>query len=280
MNYAGNERAAAETVAAVTDAGGRALALRGDVAAEADVIAMFDATHAAFGTLDGLVNNAGIVAPGSKLADMSAARMARVFAVNVLGAYLCAREAARRMAKDRGGRGGAIVNISSAASRLGSPGEYVDYAGSKGAVDTMTIGLAKELGPAGVRVNAIRPGVIETEIHASGRPPTAPRHWDRPCRSAAPAHPRRGRGGDRVAAQRRRVLRDRRDIGCDGRAVATRVSCRGRPSAGPRGRSPRVAPVAPSPAFGRPRRAESGGSLCDPPHPPLRKHGGSGLTPP
>jgi len=171
VNYAGNERAAAETVAAVTDAGGRALALRGDVAAEADVIAMFDATHAAFGTLDGLVNNAGIVAPGSKLADMSAARMARVFAVNVLGAYLCAREAARRMAKDRGGRGGAIVNISSAASRLGSPGEYVDYAGSKGAVDTMTIGLAKELGPAGVRVNAIRPGVIETEIHASGGRP-------------------------------------------------------------------------------------------------------------
>jgi len=182
VNYAGNERAAAETVAAVTDAGGRALALRGDVAAEADVLAMFDATQAAFGPLDGLVNNAGIVAPGAKLADMSAARMARVFAVNVLGAYLCAREAARRMAKDRGGRGGAIVNISSAASRLGSPGEYVDYAGSKGAVDTLTIGLAKELGPAGVRVNAIRPGVIETEIHASGgRPdraamlgPTAP----------------------------------------------------------------------------------------------------------
>jgi NAD(P)-dependent dehydrogenase (short-subunit alcohol dehydrogenase family) len=171
VNYAGNARAAAETVAAVTAAGGRALALRGDVAAEADVIAMFDATQAAFGPLDGLVNNAGIVAPGSKLADMSAARMARVFAVNVLGAYLCAREAARRMATDRGGRGGAIVNISSAASRLGSPGEYVDYAGSKGAVDTLTIGLAKELGPAGVRVNAIRPGVIETEIHASGGRP-------------------------------------------------------------------------------------------------------------
>jgi NAD(P)-dependent dehydrogenase (short-subunit alcohol dehydrogenase family) len=114
VNYAGNEAAAAETVAAVKAAGGRALAVRGDVAAEADVIAMFDATQAAFGPLDGLVNNAGIVAPGSALADMSVARMRRVFDVNVLGAYLCAREAARRMATNRGGRGGAIVNISSA----------------------------------------------------------------------------------------------------------------------------------------------------------------------
>jgi NAD(P)-dependent dehydrogenase (short-subunit alcohol dehydrogenase family) len=171
VNYAGNERAAAETVAAVEAAGGRARAVRGDVAREADVLAMFDATQGAFGPLDGLVNNAGIVAPGSALADMSAERMARVFAVNVLGAYLCAREAVLRMAKDRGGRGGAIVNISSAAARLGAPGEYVDYAGSKGAIDTFTIGLAKELGPAGVRVNAVRPGIIETEIHASGGRP-------------------------------------------------------------------------------------------------------------
>jgi NAD(P)-dependent dehydrogenase (short-subunit alcohol dehydrogenase family) len=132
---------------------------------------MFDATLRAFGPIDGFVNNAGIVAPGSALADMDVARMKRVFDTNVLGAYLCAREAARRMSTKRGGRGGSIVNVSSAAARLGSPNEYVDYAGSKGAVDTLTIGLAKELGPEGVRVNAVRPGLIDTEIHASGGKP-------------------------------------------------------------------------------------------------------------
>jgi NAD(P)-dependent dehydrogenase (short-subunit alcohol dehydrogenase family) len=125
----------------------------------------------AFGRIDALVNNAGIVAPSLPLADMDAARLKRMFDVNVYGAYLCAREAARRMSKDRGGHGGAIVNVSSAASRLGSPNEYVDYAGSKGAVDTMTIGLAKELGPQGIRVNAVRPGLIDTDIHASGGRP-------------------------------------------------------------------------------------------------------------
>jgi NAD(P)-dependent dehydrogenase (short-subunit alcohol dehydrogenase family) len=132
---------------------------------------MFDALESAYGRIDALVNNAGIVAPSMPLADMDAARLKRMFDVNVYGAYLCAREAARRMAKDRGGHGGAIVNVSSAASRLGSPNEYVDYAGSKGAVDTMTIGLAKELGPQGVRVNAVRPGLIDTDIHASGGRP-------------------------------------------------------------------------------------------------------------
>lgn len=171
VNFAGNAEAAAKTVADVVAAGGKAIAIKGDVAAEADVVAMFDEVEKAFGKLDGFVNNAGIVAPGSKLVDMSAQRMQRLFEVNVLGAFLCAREAARRMSKSRGGKGGAIVNISSAAARLGSPGEYVDYAASKGAIDTMTLGLAKELAPEGIRVNAIRPGVIETEIHASGGEP-------------------------------------------------------------------------------------------------------------
>jgi NAD(P)-dependent dehydrogenase (short-subunit alcohol dehydrogenase family) len=171
VNYTSNAAAADETVAAVKAAGGDALAIQGDVSDEAALIAMFDATEAAFGKLDGVVNNAGIVAPGSALADMDIARMKRVFDVNVLGAYLCAREAARRMSTSRGGKGGSLVNISSAAARLGGPGEYVDYAGSKGAIDTLTIGLAKELGREGVRVNAIRPGLIETEIHASGGKP-------------------------------------------------------------------------------------------------------------
>ena len=168
VNYAGNRAAADDTAALVERAGGRACVVQGDVADEAAVIAMFDAVAAAFGHIDALVNNAGIVAPSMPLAEMDGARLARMFNVNVLGAYLCAREAARRMSTDRGGRGGAIVNVSSAAARLGSPNEYVDYAGSKGAIDTMTIGLAKELGPNGVRVNAVRPGLIDTEIHASG----------------------------------------------------------------------------------------------------------------
>jgi NAD(P)-dependent dehydrogenase (short-subunit alcohol dehydrogenase family) len=171
VNYTSNAAAADETVAAVKAAGGNALAIQGDVSDEAALIAMFDATETAFGKLDGVVNNAGIVAPGSALADMDIARMKRVFDVNVLGAYLCAREAARRLSTSRGGKGGSLVNISSAAARLGGPGEYVDYAGSKGAIDTLTIGLAKELGREGVRVNAIRPGLIETEIHASGGKP-------------------------------------------------------------------------------------------------------------
>lgn len=171
VNYAGNAEAARETVALVEKAGGKGIAIQGDVAIEADVIAMFDATETAFGPITGVVNNAGIVAPGMALAEMSAERLARMFNVNVLGAYLVAREAARRMSTDRGGKGGSLVNLSSAAARLGSPNEYVDYAGSKGAIDTMTIGLSKELGSRGIRVNAIRPGLIDTEIHASGGAP-------------------------------------------------------------------------------------------------------------
>jgi NAD(P)-dependent dehydrogenase (short-subunit alcohol dehydrogenase family) len=171
VNYVRDLAAAEQTAADIERAGGRAVLLQGDVADEPAVLAMFDALEAACGPVEGLVNNAGIVAPPLPLAQMDISRLRRMFDVNVLGAYLCAREAARRMSTDRGGRGGAIVNVSSAASRLGSPNEYVDYAGSKGAVDTMTIGLAKELGPRGIRVNAVRPGLIETDIHASGGQP-------------------------------------------------------------------------------------------------------------
>ncbi|HUF87795.1 MAG TPA: SDR family oxidoreductase [Thermohalobaculum sp.] len=175
VNYVGNAEAAAETVRQVTAAGGKALAIPGDVSLEADVVAMFDATEAAFGRLTALVNNAGIVAPRAMLAEMTGERMRRLFDVNVLGAYLVAREGARRMPTDRGGQGGglggAIVNVSSKASVLGSPAEWVDYAGSKGAIDSLTIGLAKELAPGGVRVNAVRPGLIATDIHIAGGQP-------------------------------------------------------------------------------------------------------------
>lgn len=171
VNYVGNEAAAQETVAAVQEAGGRGLAIKGDVACERDVIAMFNRAADAFDGLDGVVVNAGIVAPASKLADMTEARLRHIFEVNILGAYLCAREAARRLPLDRGGQGGSIVLISSVASRTGSPFEYVDYAGSKGAVDSLALGLGKELAGQGVRVNAVRPGVIETDIHASGGEP-------------------------------------------------------------------------------------------------------------
>lgn len=171
INYVGNETAALETVRAVAAAGGQAVALRGDVSVEADVIALFDGMEKRFGPLDYLVNNAGIVAPQAQLVDMELDRLQRMFAVNILGAYLCAREAARRLSTRRGGKGGAIVNVSSGAARRGAPGEYVDYAGSKGAVESLTIGLGKELALEGVRVNAVRPGFIDTEIHASGGRP-------------------------------------------------------------------------------------------------------------
>ncbi|MGO4447520.1 SDR family oxidoreductase [Phyllobacterium sp. TAF24] len=170
VNYVGNKAAADEVVATIIAAGGKAKAIQGDVASEADVISMFKQSEE-LGPLDGLVVNAGIVAPASKLMDMDIARLQRMFDVNILGAYLCAREGVRRMARSRGGRGGSIVILSSAAARLGGPSEYVDYAGSKGAMDTLTIGLSKEVGPEGIRVNAIRPGLIETDIHASGGQP-------------------------------------------------------------------------------------------------------------
>ena len=171
VNYRDNERAAMQTVADVESLGGRGVALQADVSEEPQVTAMFDRAIETFGGLTGVVNNAGIVGPAAPLCDISADRLRRMFAINVYGAFLCAREGARRLAKDRGGRGGTIVNVSSAASRLGSPLEYVDYAACKGAMDTLTIGLAKELGPHGVRVNAVRPAFIETDIHASGGRP-------------------------------------------------------------------------------------------------------------
>lgn len=171
VNYLSNEAEAAATVEAVCGAGGRAVALQGDMSKEPDVIAVFDEAERTFGPLHGVVVNAGIVAPASNLADMSAERIRRMFEINAISAYLCAREAVRRMT---GHGGGSIVLVSSAASRLGSPGEYVDYAGSKGAVDSLTIGLSREVAGSGIRVNAVRPAFIETEIHASaGRPDRA-----------------------------------------------------------------------------------------------------------
>ena len=171
INYLGNAAAAEEVVAEIKAGGGRACAVQGNVAAENDVIAMHEVAERELGGLTGVVINAGIVGPSRPLVDIELNRIRRIFEVNTIGAYLCAREAARRLARSRGGTGGSIVLVSSMASRLGSPFEYVDYAGSKGAVDTLTIGLAKEMGGEGVRVNAVRPGLIETEIHASGGQP-------------------------------------------------------------------------------------------------------------
>ncbi|MFZ0600232.1 MAG: SDR family oxidoreductase [Roseiarcus sp.] len=171
VNYREDAKAADAVVETIARQGGRAVALRGDVSVEADTVGMFDAAIKALGPLTAVIANAGVVAPAARLADMSAERMRHVFEVNVLGAFLTAREAARRMSKSSGGAGGSIVLMSSAAARLGSPNLYIDYAASKGAVDTLTLGLAKELGPEGVRVNAIRPGMIDTEIHASGGDP-------------------------------------------------------------------------------------------------------------
>lgn len=171
VNYRTDAGAAAETVALVEAAGGAALAIAGDVASEADVAAMFAQTAAAFGPITGTVNNAGIVGEKSSVADLSVERMRGIFDTNVLGAFLVAREAARVMPLSRGGQGGAIVNVSSRAAVLGSANEYVDYAASKGAVDTLTTGLSNELAGDGVRVNAVRPGLIETDIHASGGQP-------------------------------------------------------------------------------------------------------------
>jgi NAD(P)-dependent dehydrogenase (short-subunit alcohol dehydrogenase family) len=171
VNYREDAKAADAVVETIAKGGGRSVSLKGDVAVEADVLVMFDAAIKALGPLTAVIANAGVVAPTAKLAEMSVERMRRVFEVNVLGAYLTAREATRRMSKSFGGAGGSIVMMSSAAARLGSPNLYVDYAGSKGAIDTLTLGLAKELGPEGVRVNAIRPGLIDTDIHASGGEP-------------------------------------------------------------------------------------------------------------
>lgn len=170
VNYAGNAEAAAGVVADIQAAGGKAEAVQGNVASEIDVLRLFE-TADGLGVLKGLVNNAGVVDRSIRLEDMSLERMTRIVNVNFIGAFLCAREAVRRMSTKNGGKGGAIVNLGSAASKLGSPDMYIDYAAAKGAIDTMTVGLAKEVALEGIRVNAVRPGIIDTEIHASGGAP-------------------------------------------------------------------------------------------------------------
>ena len=170
VGYVSNEAAAHEVVSAIEAKNGNAIAVKCDVGNERDILALFNAADK-FGTLGALVNNAGIVGPTARVEDMSAERISRMMAVNVTGSMLCAREAVKRMSTRHGGKGGVIVNLSSVAAKLGSPNTYVDYAASKGAVDSFTIGLGHEVAGEGIRVVAIRPGLIDTEIHASGGEP-------------------------------------------------------------------------------------------------------------
>ena len=193
VNYRRDRQSADQVVKAIEAAGRRAIAVGADVGVEADVVRLFEACDAGLGPLAVLVNNAGILDVQMRVDTMDAARMHRIFTTNIVGAFLCAREAVRRMSTRRGGRGGAIVNVSSGAARLGSPGEYVDYAASKGAIDTMTIGLAREVAEEGIRVNAVRPGFIYSEIHASGGEP------DRVERVKAFVPMKRGGTADEVA---------------------------------------------------------------------------------
>jgi NAD(P)-dependent dehydrogenase (short-subunit alcohol dehydrogenase family) len=174
VNYRQNRVAAAEVVARIAAEGGRAVAVQADMADDAQIALLFNAVDQHFGRLDGLVNNAGILERQSRLAGIDGARLRRILNVNVVAPFLCCREAVRRMSQRNGGAGGVIVNVSSMAAKLGSPGEYIDYAASKGAIDTLTIGLAREAAEEGVRVNAVRPGIIDTEIHASGGEPGRP----------------------------------------------------------------------------------------------------------
>ncbi|MBP0437821.1 SDR family oxidoreductase [Tianweitania sediminis] len=194
LSYVRNKQAAEAVVEAVESHSGRGLAVQADVAVEADIINLFATTQQAFGRLDAFVNNAGVVDGKQRVDEMSAERLQRMMAINVVGPMLCAREAVKRMSKRYGGKGGAIVNVSSVAALLGSPGEYVDYAASKGALDVITIGLAKEVVAEGIRVNAVRPGIIDTEIHASGGQP------DRVARVAPLVPMARAGRADEVAA--------------------------------------------------------------------------------
>jgi NAD(P)-dependent dehydrogenase (short-subunit alcohol dehydrogenase family) len=171
VNYRHEHDAAREVVASIEAAGGCAVAVAGDVSSEADVIRLFETCDEQLGSLTALVNNAGVLEKQAFVESIDLARLKRVFSTNVFGAFLCAREAVRRMARSTGGGGGSIVNVSSVAARLGAPGEYVDYAASKGALDTMTVGLAKEVAADGIRVNAVRAGYIYTDMHASGGEP-------------------------------------------------------------------------------------------------------------
>ena len=168
VNYTANSLAADEVVRQIRAGGGTAITVQADVAVEADVLAMFKKVDAKLGRLSALVNNAGVVDVASRVDAMSLERLQRMFAINVFGSFMCAREAVKRMSTRYEGEGGSIVNVSSAAARLGAPGQYVDYAAAKGAIDTFTLGLAKEVALEGIRVNAVRPGIIDTEIHASG----------------------------------------------------------------------------------------------------------------
>lgn len=193
VNYTANSLAADEVVRQIRQGGGTAITVQADVAEESQVMAMFEKVDAKLGRLTALVNNAGVVDRTERVDGMSVARLKRMFDVNVIGAMVCAREAVKRMSTRYGGPGGAIVNVSSVAARLGGPGQYVDYAAAKGAIDTFTLGLAKEVATEGIRVNAVRPGIIETDIHASGGLP------DR-ARTMAPQVPmQRAGSADEVA---------------------------------------------------------------------------------
>jgi len=171
VNYLSNRAAADAVVSEIERGGGRAIAVAADVSSEPEVVRLFETVDASLGRVTALVNNAGTLEKQMRLEQMDAARLTRAFAVNVVGSFLCAREAVRRMSTKHGGSGGAIVNVSSGAARLGSPNEYVDYAACKGAIDTMTVGLAHEVAAEGIRVNAVRPGYIYTEFHALGGEP-------------------------------------------------------------------------------------------------------------
>ena len=194
VNYSANSLAADEVVRQIRAGGGTAMAVQADVADEAQVLAMFARIDARLGPLTALVNNAGVVDVVARVDEMSVARLKRMFDINIVGSFVCAREAIRRMSTRHGGKGGSIVNLSSAAARLGGPGQYVDYAASKGAIDTFTLGLAREVAAEGIRVNAVRPGIIETDIHASGGQP------DR-ARQLAPIVPMQRAGSAMEVAQ-------------------------------------------------------------------------------
>jgi NAD(P)-dependent dehydrogenase (short-subunit alcohol dehydrogenase family) len=193
MNYTRSHDAAVNIVRTIEADGGRAIAIAADIASEPDVVRLFAEVDRTLGPVRVLVNNAGTLERQMRVEDMTAERLHRVLATNVVGAFLCAREAVRRMSTRRGGTGGAIVNVSSVAARLGSAGEYVDYAASKGALDTMTLGLAREVAVEGIRVNAVRPAFIRTEIHAQGGEP------DRVARVAPSVPMRRGGEPEEVA---------------------------------------------------------------------------------
>ena len=194
VNYTSDRSAAERIVERILATGGAARAIQADVADEAQVLRLYATIDAEMAPLGGLVNNAGVIDPPGRVDEMTVRRLERMFAINVIGSFVCAREAVKRLSTRHGGRGGTIVNLSSAAARIGAPGQYVDYAAAKGAIDVFTLGLAKEVATEGIRVNAVRPGIIETDIHASGGQP------DR-ARQMAPHVPmQRAGSADEVAA--------------------------------------------------------------------------------